>query len=133
MLLTDHESCPCGNGTAYARCCKPLHDEGVGGLGTTAEQTMRARYCAYVARNEPFLLATWHPSTRPASIDFSDDIEWHGLTIVERTAGGGLDSTGTVEFRARFQRGDARLELHELSEFTRASGVWFYVKGHNPD
>lgn len=129
----DHDTCPCGNGQAFARCCKPLHDAGVAGLGTTAEATMRSRYVAYVTQNEPYLLATWHESTRPTSIDFSDDVEWHGLTVVSSTGGTGLDSAGTVEFRARFRRGDAHLELHERSEFIREAGRWYYVSGVDPD
>ncbi len=132
-LPADHETCPCGDGKAFARCCKPLHDSGSAGLGTTAEATMRSRYVAYVTRNAPFLLSTWHPSTRPARLDFSDEVEWHGLTVVATTGGGGLDSSGSVEFRARFRRGDAHLELHELSQFVRESGRWFYVDGVDPD
>jgi len=93
---------------------------------------MRSRYSAYVAEDEPYLLATWHPTTRPTTIDFSDDIEWHGLTV-DRTVGGtGLDNTGSVEFHARFRRGDAHLELHELSAFVREGGRWFYVDGVDP-
>lgn len=129
----DHESCPCGNGAAFVRCCKPLHETGFAGLGTTAEATMRSRYVAYVTKNAPYLLATWHPSTRPPTIDFSEDVEWHGLTVVGTTGGGGLDSSGSVEFRARFRRGDAHLELHELSQFVHESGRWFYVDGIDPD
>lgn len=94
---------------------------------------MRARYCAYVTNDEDFLLATWHPSTRPSSIDFSQAVEWHGLTVESTTGGQGLESTGTVEFRARFRRDDAHLELHELSRFSRESGRWYYVDGIDPD
>lgn len=93
---------------------------------------MRARYTAYVCENADFLLATWHPSTRPKSIDFSDAVEWHGLTVIDSTGGSALESTGSVEFRARFRRGDAHLELHELSRFTREAGHWLYVDGIDP-
>ena len=94
---------------------------------------MRSRYVAYVTRNEPYLLQTWHSSTRPDSIDFSDEVDWHGLTVEGTVGGAGLDSTGAVEFRARFRRGDAHLELHELSRFVRESGRWFYLDGVDPD
>jgi SEC-C motif-containing protein len=95
--------------------------------------TMRARYSAYVLLAADFLLATWHPTTRPASLEFSDSVEWHGLIIESTTGGGVLESTGTVEFRARFRRDDAHLELHELSTFTRENGRWLYVDGLDPD
>ncbi len=31
-------------------------------------RSMRSRYSAYVLCNEQYLLATWHPSTRPESV-----------------------------------------------------------------
>ncbi len=93
---------------------------------------MRARYSAYVVGDEAFLLATWHPTTRPESVSFSDDVVWDGLDVVE-ARGGALDTTGTVEFRARFRRGLAPLELHERSAFERIDGRWLYVQGTDPD
>lgn len=94
---------------------------------------MRSRYTAYVLHDADYLLATWHASTRPASLDFTDPVEWHGLTIESTDQGTGLAVAGTVEFRARFRRGDAHLELHELSSFVRESGRWYYVDGIAPD
>jgi uncharacterized protein YchJ len=35
-----------------------------------AEALMRSRYDAFVACDEAWLLATWHPSTRPAEVRF---------------------------------------------------------------
>ena len=42
---------------------------------------MRSRYSAYVRGDAPYLLATWHASTRPATLDFSDAVatRWLGL------------------------------------------------------
>jgi uncharacterized protein YchJ len=55
--------CPCGTGLPYAECCRPLHD----GTGTaaSAEQLMRSRYSAFAVGDPAYLLATWHPTTRP--------------------------------------------------------------------
>jgi len=130
--LDDAETCPCGRGRAYGRCCGSLHKAGRAGLGTTPEDTMRARFSAYVLANEPFLLATWHPDTRPDSLLFSDDVIWEHLEVID-AHGGGLDSTGSVEFKARFRRSDAPLELHELSRFERIDGNWVYTEGTDPD
>ena len=94
---------------------------------------MRARYSAYVLENGPFVLDSWHNDTRPASVEFSTDLTWHGLEVVSTSRGGALDSEGAVEFRARFERGGQRLELHEYSTFTRVEGRWRYVDGHDPD
>lgn len=94
---------------------------------------MRSRYCAYVTQNADYLLATWHESTRPPSIDFTGPVEWHGLTIEKTEGGSGLTVSGVVEFRARFRRGDAHLELHERSSFVREGGRWYYVEGSDPE
>ena len=87
---------------------------------------MRARFCAYALANEAFLLATWHPRTRPESIVFDDDIVWERLEVID-SVGGALDAIGSVEFKARFRRNDAPLELHELSSFERLEGNWVYT------
>lgn len=93
---------------------------------------MRARFCAYVLENESFLLKTWHPSTRPDSLTFSNDVRWETLEVVD-AQGGGLDAAGFVEFKARFRRNDAPLELHEKSSFVRLDGNWVYTQGVDPD
>ena len=109
-----------------------MHANGAG-LGATAESLMRARYSAYVLEHGEFIRASWHPSTRPASVEFSTDLEWHGLEVVASDRGGALDSHGAVEFRARFERGGQRLVLHEYSTFERVDGHWLYVDGIDPD
>lgn len=112
----------------YADCCGPLH----GGVAApTAEALMRSRYSAYVLRLLPYLLATWHRSTRPAQLDLADDATWLGLTI-RRHQQQDADHA-TVEFvaRRRFGGGSA-LRLHEISRFVREDGRWFYVDGDFP-
>lgn len=93
---------------------------------------MRSRYSAYVIGDEDYLLATWHPETRPKSVVFSPSVRWHELLVIDAD-GSGLDATGSVEFRARFERDGVSLELHELSSFVQESGRWFYVDGVDPD
>ena len=87
---------------------------------------MRARYTAYVLHDDTFLLATWHPSTRPENVTFTDDVKWHELLVVETARGAALDDSGIVEFKARFERNGERLELHETSQFERENGNWVY-------
>jgi len=92
---------------------------------------MRSRYSAYVLRLEPYLLATWHASTRPASLDLADDTaRWLGLEIRRH------DVTGTdravVEFVARYRIAGRAQRLHEISRFVREDGRWFYVDGEFP-
>ena len=48
----------------------------------TAEALMRSRYSAYVLKLATYLLATWHPSTRPSELDLAaDDSKWLGLDV----------------------------------------------------
>ena len=122
------DTCPCGFSAPYADHCGRIHVGGAG-IGATAEALMRARYAAYVLRDRDFLLASWHPDTCPAALEFDDTIEWLDLTIVDTEAGGAFESTGIVEFRARFSRGGEHLELHERSSFSRVKGLWVYVDG----
>jgi len=86
---------------------------------------MRSRYCAFVKRNEPYLLRTWHPSTRPAELKLDAGMRWTGLEILATTDGSAFHTTGTVTFRASFKGGS----LHERSRFERVEGSWAYVDG----
>ena len=89
---------------------------------------MRSRYAAYTKRDEAYLLATWHPSTRPTSLDLAADTEtkWIGLDV-KRVEVTGPDSA-LVEFVARYKVGGRAQRLHETSRFVREQGRWFYVE-----
>ena len=89
---------------------------------------MRSRYTAYARRDSAYLLASWHPTTRPRSLDVPASTRWLGLTVHATTGGGPLDAEGTVEFTARFAEGDGdERDLHEVSRFARLDGAWLYV------
>ena len=60
---------------------------------------MRSRYSAFVLCNEPYLLATWHPSTRPNSVPFDKNQKWLGLRVVDARPTG--EASAEVEFIAR--------------------------------
>jgi SEC-C motif-containing protein len=95
-------ACPCGGhpapGTAYAACCGRLHDGGQ--VAETAEALMRSRYCAFAVGDEDYLLRTWHPKTRPASLQLDPRHAWVGLEVLGGDGrrrcghGGGRWSTG---------------------------------------
>lgn len=89
---------------------------------------MRSRYSAFAAGDADYLLASWHPSTRPASIDLDPNVRWVRLDIVARTGGGMLDDEGTVEFRAFHRADGVRGEQHENSAFVREGGRWYYLR-----
>jgi len=96
---------------------------------TTAEALMRSRFEAYRDGDAAWLLRSWHPSTRPASIDLEGGPRWRRLQIVETVAGGPGDEEGIVEFRASWVRDGEHGVLHERSRFVREDGRWTYVDG----
>lgn len=119
-------ACPCG-GISYAACCEPLH-RGTPASGAAA--LVRSRYSAYVLKLENYLLATWHPDTRPATLDLADDdSKWLGLDIKQQQESG---DTAVVEFVARYKMAGRAHRLHEISRFVREDGQWFYVDGEFP-
>jgi len=135
-------ACPCG-GPSLATCCGPYIDGSA--IPQSAEALMRSRYTAYGLRDEPYLLATWHPSTRPTEPVMSNEekLQWLGLEVKsalrlrQRKANGADLTTDTVEFVARFKTNGRAQRLHEISNFVRepAEGGprWFYVDGSFPE
>ena len=122
--------CPCGSGHAYPACCGRFIDQGL--LPQTAEQLMRSRYTAFTQFNDPYLLASWHASTRPESLDFDAKaaVKWLGLRIDKVESGGVADDRGVVCFVARWRAGSGQAQrLQECSRFVREQGRWFYVDG----
>lgn len=88
---------------------------------------MRSRYTAYVLKLEDYLLATWHPDTRPDALDLADDdTKWLGLEIKRQQESG---DAAVVEFVARYKVAGRAHRLHEISRFERKDGRWFYVDG----
>ncbi len=98
---------------------------------------MRSRYTAYTLRDEPYLLATWHSSTRPAALHLARDnatrdssSKWIGLEV-KRAASTG-DNNAIVEFVARFKTGGRAQRMHEVSRFVCEDGRWYYVNAQQP-
>lgn len=90
---------------------------------------MRSRYSAFVAGEPSYLLRTWHPATRPETLELDDDVRWTGLEVLATEAGGPDDRRGTVEFVAHHLVAGRPGALHELSRFRRDAEGWRYVRG----
>ncbi len=120
------QACPCGSGRPYADCCGALHSAAKN--ADSAEALMRSRYSAYVLKLEDYLLATWHPDTRPSELDIAaDDTKWLGLEVKKHEV---QDEThATVDFVARYRIAGKGHRLHELSRFVKEDGRWFYRDG----
>lgn len=123
------DRCPCLSGETYGNCCGRYHRGPQ--TAPTAEALMRSRYSAFAAGLSRYLLDTWHPSTRPAVLELDDDLQWRRLDIEETTAGGPLDTQGTVKFSAYYRDGGRRGVQTETSRFVREGGSWLYVDGES--
>jgi SEC-C motif-containing protein len=120
--------CPCGRPLRYAACCGRWHEGALRGLAPTAEDLMRSRYTAYVQDRLDYLHETWHPSTRPASLEPNPPgLRWLGLEVQRHAA---IDADhALVAFVARSKLGGRAHRMHECSRFVREDGRWFYVDG----
>lgn len=128
-------NCPCESGKPYSQCCEPYH---LGTPAPTAEALMRSRYSAYALATQipalsEYLLQTWHPDTRPQSLDLNDEnaAKWLGLQIRHHQ---NIDAEhALVEFVARYKHagnlGGKAERLHETSRFLRIDNRWYYVDG----
>lgn len=126
-MKTNTPLCPCGSTKPYTACCA-RYVEGAE-PAPTAEALMRSRYTAYTLLKEDYLLATWHPSARPASLGLQAEVptKWLGLEVKrheQQDAGHAI-----VEFVARYKVHGRAHRLHEISRFVREEGRWLYVDG----
>ena len=133
MNLLPSAACPCGRTNAkgqvatYGACCARFVEHFDTTPAPDAEHLMRSRYSAFVLERAPYLLATWHSSQRPATLDFEPGAKWLGLQVkaFQPTS----DTTAEVEFVARFRVAGRAVRLHERSRFVQEDGRWFYVDG----
>ena len=120
--------CPCGSGQSYKACCSRLISGQV--TAASAEQLMRSRYTAYATRDYAYLMASWHPSTRPQVLDDADnEPQWCQLVILSTEAGQTPDQQGYVEFEAHYHFAGKPGMMRERSRFVQEDGRWFYVQG----
>jgi SEC-C motif domain protein len=116
MNATD--PCPCGSALSYGQCCGRLHRGEA--VASSPEQLMRSRYSAFAVQDADYLLATWHPSTSPDSVDLGNVLSWLSLQIIAA-------SGDEVEFVARFAGPAGRGFIREHSKFVELGGRWFYL------
>ena len=128
-------NCPCGAADTYENCCGPFITAGKN--APTAEALMRSRYTAYTKTAIDYLLATTHPAKQDtydadSMRRWSEEAQWQGLEIIATRAGGENDETGTVEFIARYAEAGEDREHHEIAEFKKADGRWYFFDGQAP-
>jgi SEC-C motif-containing protein len=124
--------CPCGSGKEYADCCEPF----ITGAKNppTAEALMRSRYSAYAAHAVDYIINTCvKKGVQDIDVqqtkEWSEQSKWLGLTILSKEKGGVDDTTGIVEFEARYEQNGLRDRHHERASFKKVDGLWLYDEG----
>lgn len=122
-------ACPCGSGTTYDDCCGAY----ISGYKSpdTPEALMRSRYTAYTQLNMDYIAKTMK-SPAADNFDATDakawakKITWVQLEVIKT----GVQGThGSVEFIAHYIIDNKKDVLHEISQFRRDNGTWYYVEG----
>lgn len=124
--------CPCNSTRDYDDCCGAL----IRGAraATTAEELMRARYTAFAQQEIDYLKDSHDPQTRgefdpEAAKEWSSRSQWKGFDVLRTEAGGPGDTTGVVEFIARYSIDGADIDHHEISEFRKDGDTWYFHDG----
>lgn len=123
------DSCPCSSGKKYLDCCG-IFIEGKK-LPETPEQLMRSRYSAYTRANIDYIEQTMQgPAAKnfnkKEAYQWAKTVKWDGLQVIQAHS---QNDTGQVEFIAHYSFDNKQYQLHEISEFVRKNGRWFYVDG----
>jgi SEC-C motif-containing protein len=133
MKVTVQGPCPCGRSDGRGRplsftgCCGRFLADFAHTPAPDAETLMRSRYSAFVLEDADYLLATWHPSHRPPTLDFEPGLKWLGLDVRDHRV---IDAThAEVEFLARSRIGGRAHRLQERSRFVYEDGRWYYADG----
>lgn len=121
--------CPCGSKEDYANCCEKY----ISGkeAAPTAEATMRSRYTAFAKHEIDYIFETHAEETRSdvkkeEIKTWSEDSTWLGLNILKTSGGSASDDDGIVEFVCEYEISDAVQKHHEISNFKKIDGKWFF-------
>ncbi|MGV8961618.1 MAG: YchJ family metal-binding protein [Stenotrophomonas sp.] len=127
MQISPTSPCPCGRDLTLSHCCGRLL---AGEPAADAEALMRSRYTAYVLKDVDYLLASWHPDTRPSQLSLQEApgqrTQWLGLSVKQQRVTG--EDTAQVQFVARYRiGGGSAVKMSEHSRFVRLQGRWYYL------
>jgi SEC-C motif-containing protein len=121
------QPCSCGTGKLFELCCGPrLSGECP---ATTAEELMRSRFTAHVARDYRYLHLTYRPTAKKPYVEEEEmaPIQWTRLTIHAHEPGATPD-IAFVDFSAFFVDEHGEHPMHEKSEFVRTGGQWLFTR-----
>lgn len=127
MIEEKSMRCPCNSGDTFQACCGKYLESGATATPPTAQALMRSRFSAFATGNVAYLLASWHPKTRPAELELDSRQQWLRLDVLGTEAGGPWDDSGTVHFVAHFRFDGERGQQEENSRFLRTDKRWYYL------
>lgn len=122
--------CDCGSKKRYQDCCAPFHN--YTRLPDTPEALMRSRYSAYCRANIDYIQKTMSGKSSegfdPVSAAlWAERVVWISLQVLRTSMQS--DVHGQVEFVACFVDHKTIHQMHELSDFQRINGRWYYSDG----
>lgn len=122
------KNCNCGSKQHYIICCGRFIEAGE--IPQTAEELMRSRYVAYSLAKVEYIQATMRER---ALVDFdledarewAQSIKWLRLSVLQHY--NLSESNAVVEFSAEYRINNKKHRLHEVSEFSKEDGRWYYI------
>lgn len=127
-------TCVCGSAKDSVQCCAQyIHGKQI---APDAESLMRSRYTAYTQVNIAYIantmrgpaLAGFDPHN---ATEWAKQIKWLRLEVLQSSVITPDNDTAHVEFIAHYLFQGRREKLHEVSEFHRIDGHWYYVDGRS--
>jgi len=124
--------CPCTSGVDYADCCEPVIQQRR--KAATAEELMRSRYTAYALGHLDWIVESQSPAGRQfvdrnATEQWSKRATWHRLEVLSVQDGGPDDLEGFVDFKAYYTINGEDVTHHEVANFQKEDGTWYFVDG----
>jgi SEC-C motif-containing protein len=95
---------------------------------------MRSRYAAFVKGEIAYLRTSHDPETREefdedSARQWATQADWKSFEVKRTEDGGEKDTTGVVEFVANYEVEGNAVRHHEISDFRRVEGEWFFRDG----
>ena len=133
---TMSENCPCGSEKSFHQCCEPI----ISGekIAPDPESLMRSRYTAYTLANIDYIVASMRGKAaknfnQAEAKTWAKQVEWKGLSVIKASDTHPEKATGQVEFIAEYTLENQTHKIHELSDFEKIDGQWFYIDGKQPE
>lgn len=124
-------ACLCGRTQEFELCCAPYLKKEKS--PQSAEDLMRARFCAFCVKDIDYVMNTTDPMTRRlfdrrANEEWAANAQFLKLEILKAEE---KPQAATVEFKAFFKiLGSEEVRVHhEISRFKRHFGQWYFSDG----